>query len=78
MITINAGHLHVASSDDGINVAGGLDGSGMMNRGMRPGGAPGQDAFSSASRYLYIHGGYIVVDANGDGVDVNGAVVMTE
>ena len=27
--------------------------------------------------YLYIHGGNIVVDAVGDGIDVNGAMEMT-
>ncbi len=44
----------------------------------QPGGFSGQDAFSaSGSYYLYINGGYIVVDANGDGIDVNGAIEMT-
>jgi hypothetical protein len=82
VITINAGAIHVVSSDDGINVAGGNDGSGM-NQGFGPGGrpgmGPGQDAFTySGSYYLYIHGGYIVVEAAGDGIDVNGAIEMTE
>ena len=43
------------------------------------GGAPGQDAFAtSSSRYLYINGGTIWVDAGGDGIDINGAVEMTD
>ena len=43
-----------------------------------PGGGPGQDAFTySGNYYLYFHGGYIMVDANGDGIDVNGAIEMT-
>jgi len=83
MITINAGELDITSSDDGINVAGGVDSSGMMP-GMLPegrqrpgGGGQGQDAFAaSGDYYLYIHGGTIVVDASGDGLDVNGAVEM--
>jgi len=85
VITINAGNIHIVSSDDGINVAGGNDGSGMMNPGMgrggrpMPGGAPNQDAFTySGNCYLYIHGGYTVVDANGDGFDINGAIAMTD
>lgn len=75
VITINAGSFHIASSDDGINVASGNDGSGAMGRGGRPGG----DAFTySGSNYLYINGGYIVVNAYGDGLDINGAVAMTD
>ena len=80
VITINAGEIYIRSSDDGINVAGGVDSSGM-NPGMggRPApGGRGQDFFTSAGNYyLYIHGGYIVMDAGGDGLDVNGAAEMT-
>jgi len=74
LITLNAGDIQVTASDDGINVAGGLDNSGMG------GGRPGQDMFSAASAngyYLYVHGGTILVDARGDGLDVNGAIEMT-
>jgi hypothetical protein len=84
-ITINNGSLRIASSDDGVNVAGGNDSSGM-NPGMGPGGrggrggpgGPGQDAFSaSAGQSLVIHGGSVYVDANGDGLDINGSIEMT-
>lgn len=45
--------------------------------GMPPSGQ--QDAFNAnSSYYLYIHGGYIVVEARGDGIDVNGAMEMTD
>ena len=79
VITINGGNISVASSDDGINVAGG-DGSGFGPGG--PGGRPprgGQDTFVeyTGDYYLYINGGNIVVEASGDGVDVNGAIEMT-
>ena len=78
LITLNAGDIWVNADDDGINVAGGVDGSGT---GARPGGGqPGQDMFGAASAngyYLYIHGGTILVDAVGDGLDVNGAIEMT-
>lgn len=78
VITINAGTIHVYASDDGINVAGGNDGSGTA-AGMGGGrGGPGQDMFAaSGDYYLYINGGYIFVDAAGDGLDANGAIVMT-
>lgn len=78
VITINNGEIRLVASDDGINVAGGVDGSGM-NQGMRPGGGAGKDMTSySGSYYLYIHGGYVAVEAAGDGVDVNGAIEMTD
>jgi hypothetical protein len=81
LITINAGNFNIVSSDDGINVAGGVDGSGMtpgMGGRPRAGGGPGQDFFAAAGDYiLYINGGYIVIEAAGDGIDANGAIEMT-
>ena len=69
IITINNGDVHIVASDDGINVAGGADGSGNGGRG---GGG-----FSGGNYFLYINGGYIVVDAEGDGLDANGSIVMS-
>jgi len=74
-LTINGGEIRIVSSDDGINGAGGNDASGF-NPG--PGRGGGRDVFmESGDCSLYINGGYIAVDALGDGIDVNGAVVMT-
>ena len=71
VITINDGNIHLVSSDDGINIVGGMDGSAIMGR-------PGQSNFtSSGNNHLYINGGYVYIDANGDGMDVNGSVDMT-
>ena len=87
VITINDGEFTIVSSDDGINVAGGNDGSGFGPGGGQPpaggfgfGGGPGQDTFTeyTGDYYLYINGGYVVVDAAGDGIDVNGAIEMTD
>lgn len=40
---------------------------------------PGQDTFTSSGNYcLYINGGYIVVDAAGDGIDINGSIEMAD
>ncbi|WP_409340619.1 carbohydrate-binding domain-containing protein [Paenibacillus sp. MBLB4367] len=70
-ITIADGIIRVVSSDDGVNVSGGNDGSSL-------GGRPGQNQFAaSANSKLSIHGGTITVDANGDGLDANGSIVMT-
>ena len=75
VITINNGEINATASDDGVNVAGGVDSSGMMPGGM---GGRGQDIFAASSDYiLNINGGYLYVDANGDGLDANGAIVMT-
>ncbi len=82
LITINGGDIAIAASDDGINVAGGADGSGMdANMGGRPGRntGPGFDMFTgdSGDYFLYINGGTIYVNANGDGIDSNGSIEVT-
>mgnify|MGYP000854518546 FL=1 len=86
VITINGGSFRVISSDDGINIASGMDGSGNMMRGgmggpgNRGAGGPGANvaAGSNSGNLLTINGGYIYVDAVGDGIDVNGGMVMTD
>ncbi len=71
VVTINNGNTHIVSSDDGINVVGGNDGSAIMGR-------PGQNNFSSSGdNCLNIYGGYLVIDAAGDGLDINGPINMT-
>lgn len=70
-ITINDGHIRIVASDDAINAASGTGGVPMM----RPMGP--QAMGGTADNWLYIHGGYIVIDAMGDGIDVNGSIVMT-
>jgi hypothetical protein len=71
-VTINDGTIHIVSSDDAINVAGGADGSSIDGR-------PGQNAFATSGSYhLYINGGYIAIDAGGDGLDSNGSITMTQ
>ncbi|MNN22374.1 hypothetical protein D3C81_1357310 [compost metagenome] len=71
VITISNGEIYSVSSDDGINVGGGNDGSSMNGR-------PGQNTMSaSGDSTLYIHGGYIVIDSQGDGLDSNGSIQMT-
>ncbi len=70
-ITINDGTIHVVSSDDGINAAGGVDGSSINGR-------MGQNPFDACGDCkLDINGGYIAVDAIGDGLDINGPINMT-
>jgi hypothetical protein len=71
IITINKGEIRLTASDDGINCA---DGS---SSGGGAGGFPGQGGQTSGTCFLYINGGYIFVNAAGDGIDVNGSVLMT-
>ncbi|SEM55795.1 carbohydrate-binding domain-containing protein [Paenibacillus sp. OV219] len=66
-ITISGGDTHVTASDDGVNVGGGNDSS----------GGGGGDMFSATDGMLTISGGYLYVDAAGDGLDSNGSAVMT-
>ncbi|MEM3051138.1 MAG: carbohydrate-binding domain-containing protein [Candidatus Bathyarchaeia archaeon] len=70
IITINGGTIHIVSSDDGINL-------GVDPNTIPPAGQPGSRfSIYSGDYYLYINGGYIFVNALGDGIDSNGAVVM--
>ncbi len=65
-IDIQGGITHVVASDDGLNAAGGNDGSGLGGR---------DDIFAvDADAYVSISGGELYVDAGGDGVDSNGAL----
>lgn len=61
IITLNDGTIHLISSDDGINAADGGDGSGA----------------ETGDNYVYINGGYLFMDAGGDGLDSNGNFAMT-
>jgi len=70
-VAIHGGDIHITSSDDAINVAGGNDGSAANGR-------PGQNEFSTSANYLLtITGGSLVVDAGGDGLDANGSIEMS-
>ena len=89
IITLNDGSLHINASDDGINIASGMDGSGMDNPFFSGGNPPqpgsgmsgrfGQDSFTdTGNNHLSINGGYVYVNAQGDGIDTNGSVEMTD
>lgn len=69
-VIIDGGRVHVTTSDDGLNGAGGESSPGGF-------GGPGGPGGSGSSYQLTINGGYIVIDALGDGVDANGNIDMT-
>lgn len=70
-ILLSGGDLHVTALDDGINVVGDQGGGAM---GGRPGSFP---SASSDGQTLEIAGAILVVDAQGDGLDINGTVSMS-
>ena len=77
-ILVTGGDIDVVSSDDGFNAAGGSSGSGYNHDGF--GGGPGMggvymDADSDA--YIFITGGTISINADGDGIDSNGCIGIT-
>lgn len=70
-IIVNGGELTVVSSDDGMNAAGGSDDSAVEGR-------PGQNTFGATNgANITINGGYIYLNASGDGIDSNDTINMT-
>ncbi|MEF2966677.1 carbohydrate-binding domain-containing protein [Paenibacillus sp. M1] len=90
-IAISGGEVHVVSSDDGFNASGGTtvtaateqaaageaeqaeSGAQAGGQGRPGGGGPG----AATDAMLSISGGYVTVDAGGDGLDSNGSIVMS-
>lgn len=70
-ITVGGGVISLVASDDGINAAGGNDGSGMAG----PWGGGGFDAATDA--YIHICGGTLIMNAGGDGIDSNGDLTVS-
>lgn len=71
-VSVSGGTVRIVSSDDGVNAAGGMDGSGF-------GGFGHGNSFGggSSDSLIDISGGYLVVKAGGDGLDSNGNAVMS-
>lgn len=90
-VYVESGNVSVNSSDDGVNAAGGNDGSGNNGPGGRPGdgfnpgggrpgGGPGFGgrATTGSSEYaIHINGGTLYVKAAGDGLDANGDLYIS-
>lgn len=90
IITLNDGDVDVTSSDDGVNAAGGEattsdttststtdtaakdTDANQQSRGSK--GIPGR---TSSNNELRINGGFLTVNADGDGLDSNGSITMT-
>ena len=70
-ISIYDGVVVINSSDDGMNASGGNDEN--TNTSTRPGG----DMFESSNGAIAISGGYLIIHAEGDGIDANGSIEMS-
>lgn len=65
-IQVTGGTIHLTASDDGLNVSGEGEGN------LPPGGGS-----ASADQYFLFEGGFLYIDAHGDGIDINGSVKMS-
>ena len=73
-IAVKGGNIHLTATDDGLNAAGGTDGSGEGGRDQmtRPGGM-----HSAGNGSIEISGGTLYVNASGDGIDANGYLLIS-
>ena len=76
-IDIQDGDIRLAATDDGLNAAGGTDGSGMT--GGRDGmfGGPGGMYGGASNGSIAISGGNLHINASGDGIDANGSLLIS-
>lgn len=88
-VYIYSGRSYVVASDDGVNAAGGSSngsdpgagGGNTFNPGGRPGGGggfnPGGGSSTNTGNYnIYIYGGDLYVNCDGDGLDSNGGLYL--
>lgn len=71
-VSITGGETRICASDDGINAANGQS-TEPMGR-----GPMGQTAAENDTIWIHISGGLVVVDAQGDGLDSNGSIVLSD
>lgn len=68
-LTFDGGTFNIVSFDDGLNAAGGADGSGF-------GGGRGDQFAASSDSYIIINGGTFTIVSEGDCVDSNGDLTI--
>ncbi len=69
-LTISGGNIDIVASDDGLNAAGGADGSASADRWRR-------GMFSNGVGEIVISGGYTHINAMGDGIDSNDTIYVS-
>lgn len=65
-VTVSGGSIVIRSCDDGINAAGGMDGSGFET--FRRGG--------NENNVITVNGGSITIESDGDSLDSNGSLIL--
>lgn len=91
-VYVYSGRYYVVASDDGVNAAGGstngsdpgAGGGNTFNPGGGPGGRPGSgggfnpggNTQTTGNYNIYIYGGDLYVNCNGDGLDSNGGLYL--
>lgn len=76
-VTIEDGDISVVSSDDGLNAAGDPADGNMPSGGPQDGGFGGGMDEAHDYNFIVINGGTINVNADGDGIDSNGDLIVT-
>lgn len=77
-IQVDGGNITLTASDDGINAAGGTDGSGNGGRDGQFGGRPGGPfGGGNGNGSITINGGTLQVTASGDSLDANGTLTIS-
>lgn len=69
-MTVNGGEITVTSSDDGLNCGGGSDRFNFSYN-------ENQANSEGTSHNMYLNGGYIYINAEGDGIDSNGNIEVS-
>ncbi len=69
-LTISGGSIDITASDDGLNAAGGADGSASADRW-------GRGMFSNGVGEIVISGSYTHINAMGDGIDSNNTILVS-
>lgn len=77
-VTIEDGDISVVSSDDGLNAAGDPADGNMPSGGPQDGGFGGGMDEAHDYNFIVINGGTINVNADGDGIDSNGDLIVTD
>lgn len=75
VITINGGTTTLVAEDDGLNASTGSTTESQGGRGGR-GGMGGMMDYQASCQF-YMNGGYLFMDADGDGLDSNGDATVT-
>ncbi len=77
-VVISGGQISLITSDDGINGAGGVDSSSMQGPGQQQKSTAKTEVYSNTlTNHFQLDGGKVVVNALGDGVDINGSAEIT-